>query len=82
MSTSVLPTPTGIARLRPKNQLTIPDAALAAVGAAVGTRFVVTVDDGAIRLDRVLDTYAGSMSEINGAEWAAEIRRDRDAWGS
>ncbi len=80
MNAVVLPTTPDIARLRAKNQLTIPESALAVIGARVGDRFVVTVDDGAIRLQPVLETYAGTLAGVYGTGWADELRRDREAW--
>jgi len=69
-----------VARLRAKNQLTVPDAAVAGVGAAVGDRFLVTVEDGAIRLEPVRSSYAGSLEHVYPDDWQAELRADRDAW--
>jgi len=80
MDTTVRPTRPSIARLREKNQLTVPDVAVAAVGATVGTRFMVTVDDGVIRLERVLDSYYGALRGVWGPNWMEELRADRDAW--
>jgi hypothetical protein len=73
--------PSGTARLRRKNQLTVPDDALRAVGASVGDRFLVTVQSGAIRLVPVRDSYAGTMADVFPAEAGAAIRKERDAWG-
>jgi hypothetical protein len=80
MSVLVQRLTTGIARLRPKNQLTVPEEALVAVGAKVGTRFVVTVERGAIRLDPVLESYAGVFRDVFPADSVAEVRAERDSW--
>lgn len=78
MTSSLLPA--GTARLRPKNQLTVPDAALEAVGASVGDRFVVTVEHGGIRLQPVRASYDGALSDVWGPDWEAELRAERDRW--
>ncbi|MDQ3938224.1 MAG: hypothetical protein M3253_06035 [Chloroflexota bacterium] len=80
MPSSVVPAGRSIARLRPKNQLTLPDAALTAVGATVGARFLVSVEDGAIRLDPVRGSYAGALKGLWPVGWMEELRRDRDSW--
>ncbi len=78
MSTNVLPS--GTVKLRPKNQLTVPEGALKAVGAEVGDRFLITVEDGGIRLQPVLQSYAGALAGVYDADWADKLRRDRDNW--
>jgi hypothetical protein len=80
MNRGLLQPPGVSARLRPKNQLTVPDVAVAAVGAKVGDRFVVTVEDGAIRLQPVPRSFAGALAGVYGDDWANELRRDRDTW--
>ena len=80
MSDTVLPIGAGTARLRLKNQLTVPEVALEAIGATVGDRFVVTVEDGGIRLQPVLRSYAGALTGVYEADWAENLRRDRDSW--
>lgn len=72
--------PGTLVRLRRKNQLTVPDAALTEIGAAVGDRFVVSVDGGALRLERVLPSYAGTLSGVYRPDWAEQLRKDRDDW--
>lgn len=67
-------------RLRPKNQLTVPEATLKLVGAEIGDRFVITVEDGGIRLQPVLRSYAGALSGVFDADWADGLRKDRDNW--
>jgi len=68
------------ARLRHKNQLTVPDAAVEAVGAAIGDRFLVTVHAGGIRLVPIRDSYAGALEGVFPADASAIVRRERDAW--
>jgi hypothetical protein len=69
-----------VARLRAKNQMTVPEVAVAGVGAAVGDRFLVTVEDGVIRLEPVRASYAGSLRDVFPDDWETELRADRDAW--
>jgi hypothetical protein len=67
-------------RLRRKNQVTVPDAVLTEIGAAVGDAFLVSVEDGAIRMERVLPSYAGALAGVYPPNWAAELREDRNRW--
>lgn len=67
-------------RLRRKNQLTVPDSVLTEIGAKVGDRFIVSVEDGAVRLQRVLPSYAGALAGVFPSDWAEQVRRDRDDW--
>jgi hypothetical protein len=69
-----------VARLRTKNQLTVPEVAVAGVGAAIGDRFLVTVEDGAIRLEPVRTSYAGTLKDVFPDDWEVQLREARDAW--
>jgi antitoxin component of MazEF toxin-antitoxin module len=69
-----------VARLRAKNQLTLPEAVVDMVGAEVGDRFRVSVEDGVIRLDRIRKSYYGSLKGLWPDDWMEELRRDRDSW--
>jgi antitoxin component of MazEF toxin-antitoxin module len=80
MSDDVLPAQTAVARLRPKNQLTLPEAVLSELDVAVGTRFLISVEGGAIRLEPVLASYAGALAEVYPADWTERLRREREAW--
>ena len=80
MGVTQRPPPASVARLRTKNQLTVPEVAVAGVGAVVGDRFLVTVEDGAIRLEPVRSSYAGSLKRVFPDDWQARLRADRDAW--
>lgn len=80
MRLDVILNPAGTARLRRKNQLTVPDAAVEAVGAAVGDRFLVNVQGGAIRLIPIRDSYAGSLADVFPVGVANELRKNRDDW--
>jgi hypothetical protein len=80
MSVPERSTKASVARLRAKNQMTVPEVAVAGVGAAIGDRFLVTVEDGVIRLEPVRASYAGSLRDVFPDDWEAELRADRDAW--
>jgi hypothetical protein len=69
-----------IARLRRKNQLTLPEAVVAEVGAEVGDRFRVSADDGVIRLERIRKSYYGALRGLWPDDWMEDLRRDRDSW--
>lgn len=69
-----------VARLRPKNQLTLPHSALRLVGAEVGDRFLVSTDGEVIRLEPVRASYAGALKDVWPADWQDELRSDRDGW--
>lgn len=79
MAANVEPRPT-LARLRAKNQLTLPEPALAEIRATVGDRFLVTVEHGGIRLEPVRRSYAGALKGVWPPGWMEELRRDRDSW--
>ncbi len=72
----------GLARLRAKNQLTLPDAVVTQIGAEVGDRFrvSVSVEDGAIRLEPIRKSYAGSLKGLWPAGWVAQLRKERESW--
>lgn len=69
-----------VARLRAKNQITLPDEALKAVGAQVGDRILVSVEDGVLTLEPIRTSYYGSMRGVWPADWMEQLRADRDAW--
>ena len=69
-----------VARLRPKNQLTLPEAILSEVGAKVGDRFRITAEDGVVRLHPVRSSYYGALKDLWPPDWMEELRRDRDSW--
>jgi bifunctional DNA-binding transcriptional regulator/antitoxin component of YhaV-PrlF toxin-antitoxin module len=80
MHENVVPGHSTIVRLRRKNQLTLPEAALREIGAEIGDRLLVSAEDGVIRLEPIRSTYAGSLSGLWPADWLAELRRERDSW--
>jgi hypothetical protein len=72
-----------IIRLRPKHQLTLPEAVVQELSASVGDRFFVSVDGpGRVVLERVHRSYAGSMPGLWGTpeEVAADLQAMRDDW--
>jgi antitoxin component of MazEF toxin-antitoxin module len=69
-----------VARLRPKNQLTLPNAVVDEAGAEIGDRFRVSVEDGVIHLERVRKSYAGSLKGLWPPNWMEELREERDSW--
>ena len=71
---------TATARLRAKNQLTLPGAVVTQIGVAIGDRFRVSIDDGAIRLEPIRRSYAGSLKGLWPPDWMQELRKERDSW--
>lgn len=68
------------ARLRPKNQLTIPEAVVRTVGAEIGDRFRVETDGDSIRLIPVRKSYFGALKGLWPDNWMEELREERDSW--
>lgn len=70
------------ARLRARNQLTLPNAVVRAAGIAEGERFVVEIDPDdpdTVRLHRIRSSYAGALAEVYGH--AGETLEDaREGW--
>jgi bifunctional DNA-binding transcriptional regulator/antitoxin component of YhaV-PrlF toxin-antitoxin module len=70
-------------RLRPKNQLTLPEPIARAIGSEAGDRFFVSVEGpGRVVLERVPKSFAGALAGLWGTqeEIDAEIRAGRDEW--
>lgn len=70
------------ARLRARNQLTLPDPIVQAAGLDEGDRFVVDIDPGepdVIRLRRVRNSYAGAMAAVYGDAGKA-LAEERGSW--
>jgi hypothetical protein len=71
------------ARLRARNQLTLPDRVVQAAGIAEGDRFVVEIDadhPDVVRLHRIRPSYAGAMAKLYG-DPAAYVDEERGSWG-
>jgi bifunctional DNA-binding transcriptional regulator/antitoxin component of YhaV-PrlF toxin-antitoxin module len=70
------------ARLRPRNQLTLPDPVVEAAGIRVGDRFLVEVDaddTDTIRLHRVRQSYAGALRDVYD-DPVGELDAERRSW--
>jgi hypothetical protein len=75
------------ANLRPKNQVTLPEAVAARLGAAPGDRLVFELDEarpGRVQLRRVRRSYYGALAGVFGTpdEAAAYLREERASWDS
>jgi hypothetical protein len=65
-----------VARLRPRNQLTLPEPVVASLGARAGERFLVSVEGpDSLRLVRIRASYAGALAGMWGSDQDAA-----DAW--
>jgi hypothetical protein len=76
-------TVTAEARLRQRNQLTIPDAIVHATGIGPGVTFVVETslsDPDTLVLHRVRTSYAGALRGLYG-DPAGYLERERGSWG-
>jgi bifunctional DNA-binding transcriptional regulator/antitoxin component of YhaV-PrlF toxin-antitoxin module len=76
------PSVTTEARMRARNQLTLPEAVVAAAGIAEGDRFLVEVagdDPDTVRLHRIRDSYAGALRGVygNATEY---VEGERGSW--
>lgn len=70
------------ARLRARNQLTIPDPIVQAAGLDEGDRFVVDIDPDepdVVRLRRVRGSYAGALAAVYGDAREA-LAEERESW--
>lgn len=70
------------ARLRARNQLTIPDPIVQAAGLDEGDRFVVDIDPDepdVVRLRRVRGSYAGALAAVYGDARVA-LAEERESW--
>ena len=70
------------ARLRSRNQLTLPDAVVQAGRLAEGERFVVEIepdDPDTVRLHRIRASYAGAFETVYG-DPAATLAEAREGW--
>ena len=71
------------AHLRARNQITIPDSIVRAVGIEPGETFVVEVepDDGdTLRLRRIRTSCAGALRGLWGADANVFLEAERNAW--
>jgi bifunctional DNA-binding transcriptional regulator/antitoxin component of YhaV-PrlF toxin-antitoxin module len=76
-------TVTAEARVRARNQLTLPDPVVQAAGIEEGDRFVVEIDANdpdVVRLHRIRPSYAGALADLYG-DVAAYVDEERQSWG-
>jgi hypothetical protein len=70
------------ARLRARNQLTLPDPVVQAAGFAEGDRFLVELsadDPDIVRLHRIRSSYAGALAGLYG-DPEAHLDEERRSW--
>ena len=70
------------ARLRGRNQLTLPEPVVAAGNLAAGDRFFVELDPAdpdTVRLHRIKGSYAGALRDVYG-DAAAALAEERRGW--
>ena len=70
------------ARLRARNQLTLPDEVVTALGFVQGDRFVVEVvpdDPDGVYLHRIRHSYAGALAGVYG-DAAGYVETERQGW--
>ena len=73
---------TAEARMRARNQLTLPEPVVDAAGIEEGDRFVVEVaagDPDTVRLHRIRGSYAGALRDVYG-NTAEYLAAERSAW--
>jgi bifunctional DNA-binding transcriptional regulator/antitoxin component of YhaV-PrlF toxin-antitoxin module len=73
---------TSEARVRAKNQLTLPEEVVRAAGIIEGDRFVVEVTPGdtdTVRLHRIRPSYAGTLRDVFGDAVEA-LEAERSSW--
>lgn len=65
-----------VARLRPRNQLTLPEPIVTSLDARAGERFLVSVEGpDSLRLVRIRESYAGALAGMWGSS-----QEEADAW--
>jgi hypothetical protein len=82
----VIDTPVAAARLRPKNQLTLPEPIVRALDARPDDVFVFELDParpGVVNAQLLPRDFAGSLTGVYGTtrETLAFVRGERKAWG-
>lgn len=74
---------TAEARMRARNQMTLPDPVVQAAGIVEGDRFVVEVTPGdpdTVRLHRIRPSYAGALEAVYG-DTTEYLDGERQSWG-
>jgi hypothetical protein len=75
---------TAEARLRAKNQLTLPDAVVKAGAIEEGETLIIEIEPSSpetLRIHRVRESYAGTYRGLWGPDPEATLEADRDSWG-
>lgn len=70
------------ARMRARNQLTLPEPVVEAAGITEGDRFVVEVardDPDTVRLHRIRESYAGALRDVYG-DLSEYVAGERASW--
>ena len=70
------------ARMRDRNQMTMPDAVVQAGGLLAGDRFAVEIDPAdpdVIRFQRIRPSYAGALRDLYG-DAAEYVEAERASW--
>ena len=78
----VTPSVSAEAKLRARNQLTLPGQIVQAAGIEEGDRFVVEVapgDPDTLRLHRIRPTYAGALRDVYGSP-SDYLDEERHSW--
>jgi len=73
---------TAEARLRARNQLTLPEPVVQAAGIHEGDRFIVEVvpgDPDSVRLHRIRESYAGALRDVYG-DATEYLDAERQSW--
>ncbi len=68
------------ARVRARNQVTIPEPIVRALGLAEGVRLLFRTDGDRVELIVVRDSYAGALEGVWGADAQAWLAGERAAW--
>lgn len=88
MAAQPRPAPVAVeARLRPRYQLTLPEAIAAALAVAPDDRLVFEADPaepGVVRVRKARGSWAGALTGTFGTEeeFAAFLREERASWGA
>lgn len=68
------------ARVRARNQVTIPEVVVRALGLREGSRLLISVDSDQAEIVVLRDSYAGTLAGLWGADPDAWLASERDSW--
>jgi bifunctional DNA-binding transcriptional regulator/antitoxin component of YhaV-PrlF toxin-antitoxin module len=68
------------ARVRARNQVTIPEPIVRALGLAEGARLLFRADGDRMEIVVLRDSYAGALHGVWGADAQAWLAEERAAW--